>query len=102
MNFIYIKAAEVLNRWLGESEAAVREIFSKAKDELEKELETLHEGISVRIESPTDDRAIMWNFADLKRDIDDAAEELWQVLKSDALDYLSVVKLLCVVKKQKI
>jgi transitional endoplasmic reticulum ATPase len=31
MNFIYIKAAEVLNRWLGESEAAVREIFSKAK-----------------------------------------------------------------------
>jgi transitional endoplasmic reticulum ATPase len=31
MNFIYIKAAEVLNRWLGESEAAVREIFAKAR-----------------------------------------------------------------------
>jgi transitional endoplasmic reticulum ATPase len=31
MNFIYIKAAEVLNRWLGESEAAIREIFAKAK-----------------------------------------------------------------------
>jgi transitional endoplasmic reticulum ATPase len=31
MNFIYIKAAEVLNRWLGESEAAIREIFSRAK-----------------------------------------------------------------------
>ena len=31
MNFIYIKAAEVLNRWLGESEAAIREVFAKAK-----------------------------------------------------------------------
>jgi transitional endoplasmic reticulum ATPase len=32
MNFIYIKGAEVLNRWLGESEAAIREIFKKARD----------------------------------------------------------------------
>jgi transitional endoplasmic reticulum ATPase len=31
MNFIYIKAAEVLNRWLGESEAAIREIFIRAR-----------------------------------------------------------------------
>jgi transitional endoplasmic reticulum ATPase len=31
MNFIYIKGAEVLNRWLGESEAAIREIFTKAR-----------------------------------------------------------------------
>jgi transitional endoplasmic reticulum ATPase len=31
MNFIYIKAAEVLNRWLGESEAAIREIFTRAR-----------------------------------------------------------------------
>jgi transitional endoplasmic reticulum ATPase len=31
MNFIYIKAAEVLNRWLGESEAAIREIFVRAR-----------------------------------------------------------------------
>jgi len=32
MNFISIKGAEVLNHWLGESEAAVREIFAKAKE----------------------------------------------------------------------
>lgn len=32
MNFISIKGAEILNHWLGESEAAVREIFSKAKE----------------------------------------------------------------------
>jgi len=32
MNFISIKGAEVLNHWLGESEAAIREIFAKAKE----------------------------------------------------------------------
>ncbi len=32
INFISIKGAEVLNHWLGESEAAIRDIFNKAKD----------------------------------------------------------------------
>ncbi|MHA1727613.1 MAG: AAA family ATPase [Promethearchaeota archaeon] len=31
MNFISIKGAEILNHWLGESESAVREIFTRAK-----------------------------------------------------------------------
>jgi len=55
------------------------------KNQLENALDELHDGISVRLETPTTDRQMMWSFADLKQDIDDAADELWQVLKSEAL-----------------
>jgi transitional endoplasmic reticulum ATPase len=32
VNFIYIKGPEILNKWLGESEKTIREIFKKARD----------------------------------------------------------------------